>query len=121
MHFTNDQIGPVLIIRWSGLTLDRLAAQESQADLLPLVAAASQVVLDLSHVRYVDWFGMELLLEAIRACPGKARVSGASGAIESLFLLHHLADVIELVPTVKGAIARALRESDAPAKAAGGG
>lgn len=107
-----DQDG-VLVVKLPAPALDFIASQKIRAGLLDRAAGAPQLVLDLSALGYLDHFGFELLLEAIRCCPGATRIAGLGANIHHVFVCEQLDRVIPFDPDVRTAVA-ALRGAAEP-------
>lgn len=90
-----DVSAEVIVAKVCEATLDFSECQRLRAELAALVADKSRVVIDLSAVHYVDFFGFELLLSAVKDCPGLLRYRGARPPLASLFHLCHLESLLE--------------------------
>lgn len=83
-----------VVARIRETALDFAECQRLRTELTHLVADKGRVTIDLSSVHYADVFGFELLLAAVKDCPGLVRYRGVRPPLASLFLLSHLGNLI---------------------------
>lgn len=101
----SNHVADQTVVRLVGPWLDASAAKAVRNELLRIARESSALILDLSAIRYVDVFGFELVLEAVRLCPGKARLSGLTPGLRSLTVLNGLENLIAISPDVESALA----------------
>ena len=97
-------VGSVRVIGVRMDCLDVRRASRLDGDFRSLVRDHRAVVIDLSDVGYVDRFGFELLLRAVRACPGKVRFGGVRPEVELLFELASLDVALRPCRTLESAL-----------------
>lgn len=71
--------------------------------------AASCIVVDVSRVTFIDSSGLNALVSAARPVPGRLVVAAPSAHIARVLDIVRLGDVIEVEPTVEGAVRNASR------------
>lgn len=107
MSITVERIANVHLVRLDAPIFDALAAREWSERLTSEAASASSIVLDLSRLHYVDWFGLNALLRAVRHCPGKVRFAALTTSLQSMFDLAGLDRFLEIHSSVEAALAAA--------------
>lgn len=104
MQFSTHEIGPVLVVPLPFVRLDRSVARDARDRLLKLAGTQPAMVFDLSRVLYIDAFGVDLLLEAVQACPGKACIGGVNDSLENLLTMTLGDGILATFPTVELAV-----------------
>lgn len=97
--------------------LDHRQASAARAELAQLPNHEGGLVLDFSRVHYLDWAGLETIVQFMATRPGAVALCGLAVEPASLFALHHLHHCLVIEPTVERAMARlrsAKRPVDAP-------
>ena len=105
MLIASREIECGVVLRIEASRLDAATITSSETPLAPLIAGRKLVIIDLSNVRYVDWFGFEWLLEAIRSGDGEVRIGCVDPRVHAWFALNHLHRVVPMYESVDAAIA----------------
>ena len=109
MKMTSKEQGNVLILHLAEQRLDARCAPAFRAQLLERIEAGNlMIVVDLSDTDFVDSSGLSALISSIRRMGprGGLAISGAKGAVRSLFELTRMDRVFPLHDTVDAAVAR---------------
>lgn len=112
MLVTTSRQGPVLALRFEIDHIDVHNCRPIRQLLVEAVREESQVLVDVSSLAYVDWFGFECLLALVRECPGKVAFGGVSFGLGSLVRLHGLDLVLEHFESADAALDFLLQPSD---------
>lgn len=109
MKMTSKEQGNVLILHLAEQRLDARCAPAFRAQLLERIDAGSLlIVIDFSKTDFVDSSGLSALISSIRRMgpKGGLAISGAKGAVRSLFALTRMDLVFPMHDTVDAAVAR---------------
>ena len=120
MDFTSRRLADVIVAVPTG-QIDYLTAKQLEQALMPLVdeASANQMplVLDFSSVDYISSMGLRILMMAakrMRANDAPIAVAGLQPAVDEIFEIARFKFVLDVVPSVRAALAKV----SAPAVAA---
>ena len=97
MKFEMEEIGPVMILTLEGDVLDANNSPEFKQEVSPLLEAGSQVIFDLSGMRFIDSSGCGALLSCLRklkAKGGDLKLFGLSKQVRSLFQIIRLDQIL---------------------------
>jgi anti-sigma B factor antagonist len=87
--------------------LDGTNAEEFKHDIAPVLATHSNLVLDLSPLRFVDSAGLGSLISCLRklnATGGDLKLSGMSTAVRAVVELVRMHRVFDILPTKEDAV-----------------
>jgi anti-sigma B factor antagonist len=100
----------ITVIELDGpLTLSKESSQIESLVLKALNGGSRKLVIDLTHVGYIDSTGIGIIaycFAKIGQLGAKAAVSGAKGLVLDVFKITHLDTVIEFFPDVNAACAQ---------------
>lgn len=120
MEFTSRRLADVIVAVPAG-QIDHVNAKQFEQLLMPLVAEASgkqtPVVLDFAGVDYISSMGLRILMLAakqMRAGNAPIAVAAVQPAVDEIFEIARFKFILEVVPTVRAALAK----MSAPAAAA---
>ncbi|MFO0947217.1 MAG: hypothetical protein U1D30_14950 [Planctomycetota bacterium] len=104
LNLTTHEIRSVLVVSIPHVRLDRTASLDCRSSLLNLAGNREFLVLDLSRVLYADAFGVDLLLDTVRLCPGKVCFGGVHPSLENLITMTLGGRIIATYRTVDQAV-----------------
>lgn len=114
MQLATETLGDVAVASVPVEELDAGNAAEFKRDIAPLLAEHTKVVLDLSHVRFVDSSGLGAFISCLRqlhARGGDLKLSGMSKQVRAVFELVRMDRVFDILPTQEEAV-RAFHAAD---------
>jgi anti-sigma B factor antagonist len=106
---TEDRIGEVVVLRVEERRLDAANAPSFKQELnREIDQGATQIVLDLRGVEFVDSSGLGALVSCLKRLGplGGVAIAGAGDAVQRLFTLTRMDRVFSLHPTVEEAVRR---------------
>lgn len=104
---TSHQSGSVLVVTLPEMALDAASVGGFKEQMTPILEQQTQVVLDMTHVRFVDSAGLGCLLGSLRTLQqkkGELKVCGLSKAVRSLFEMVRFHRVVEIFPDSNEAV-----------------
>jgi anti-sigma B factor antagonist len=107
MQLAVDTIGNVAVATIGVEELDGTNAEEFKRDIAPVLAMHSNLVLDLSRLRFVDSAGLGALISCLRklnARRGDLKLAGMSTAVRGVFELVRMDRVFDILPTSEDAV-----------------
>jgi anti-sigma B factor antagonist len=107
MELMCEHIGEVMVVVLAGAQLDASTAAEFKSDIAPVLDAHSQVVFDLSQLRFVDSSGLGALLSCLRqlhAKGGDLKLCGILPPVRALFDLVRMHRIFHIFDTQEAAI-----------------
>ena len=99
MNCTIDRIEDVAVVLLPGDALDASNSEEFKNDVETLLDENTQVVLDLSRLRFVDSSGCGALLSCLRRMKSKGgdlKLCGLSSPVRTLFELIRMHRIIDI-------------------------
>jgi anti-sigma B factor antagonist len=102
-----DQVGNVAVAAMPVEELDAGNAGEFKRDMAPLVEAHTNVVLDLSRLRFVDSSGLGAFISCLRklnAKGGDLKLCGMSKDVRAVFELVRMHRVFDILATREDAV-----------------
>ena len=102
MQVATDRIGDVAVAMVPVEELDAGNAAEFKRDMAPLLAAYPKLVLDLSHVRFVDSSGLGAFISCLRQLRGRGgdlKLAGMSKQVRAVFELVRMHRVFDILST----------------------
>ena len=111
MELRIDKAGDVAAVTVPVDELDASNAGELKRDIAPVLQANMKVVLDLSHVRFMDSSGLGAMLSCLRqinAKKGDLNLCGMTRQVRSAFELVRLHRIFDIYPSRADAV-RALQ------------
>jgi anti-sigma B factor antagonist len=109
MKLETEQSGTVVVIRLPGPSLDVTTATAFKEALAPILGQASQVVLDLTALAFVDSSGLGAILSCMRrlaAKGGDLKLCGLSPAVRTVFELVRMHRVVDICNDRQEAVLR---------------
>ena len=97
MKFEMEEMGHVAIVTPEGDVLDAHNSPEFKQDVSPILESRSQVIFDMSGMRFIDSSGCGALLSCLRklkAKGGDLRLFGLSKQVQSLFQIIRLDQIL---------------------------
>ena len=107
MEIAADKNGNVAVILVPVDELDASNAGELKRDIAPILEANSQLVIDLSRVRFVDSSGLGAMLSCLRqvsARGGDLKLCGMSRQVRATFELVRMNRIFDIFPTQEEAV-----------------
>ena len=107
MQLAVEQVGDVAIAAIPVEELDASNAGEFKRDVAPVLEAHSNLVLDLSRLRFVDSSGLGAFISCLRklnARGGDLKLSGMSKQVRAVFELVRMHRVFDILPTTQEAV-----------------
>ncbi|MBM6582144.1 STAS domain-containing protein [Microvirga sp. BT689] len=104
---STDLRGNILVIRVEEKRIDASKAPAFKEKMTQCIEAGqNQIVLDLSHVEFIDSSGLGALVSCLKRLGprGSLAVAGATGAVSRLFTLTRMDRVFALHPNVDAAV-----------------
>jgi anti-anti-sigma factor len=121
MAIRSEEVNAVALVRFLSSHLDASNSTRLRTQLLDEVRATRRILLDVSQIRYVDAMGLELLLDAVRECPGGVEFCGVGAELGDLLRLSQLQHTLTLWPDVESALAEGVtKPSSAMVDSVGG-
>jgi anti-sigma B factor antagonist len=108
MDLTSQTQGSVLVIECRKENLDASNVREFRESMQQLMKDQKQVVLDMSHMKFVDSSGLGALIACLRDAnsrKGDFRLAAMSRPVRALFELMRMHRVFSIHETVEGATA----------------
>jgi anti-sigma B factor antagonist len=107
MQVAAETVGDVAVASVPVAELDAANAAEFKRDMAPVLAAHTKVVLDLSHVRFVDSSGLGAFISCLRQLHGRGgelKLAGMSRQVRAVFELVRMDRVFDIRPTAEDAV-----------------
>ena len=107
MDIAVENFGAVTIATFHRDELDAGNAQDFKRDIAPVLADNRNVILDLSHLRFVDSSGLGAMLSCLRqlnATGGDLKLCGMSKAVRSVFELVRMHRIFDIYDTREQAV-----------------
>lgn len=120
MQLAVETVGNVAVVTIPVEDLDGTNAEEFKRDVAPVLATHSNLVLDVSRLRFVDSAGLGSVISCLRklnAKGGDLKLSGMSTPVRGVIELVRMHRVFDILPTKEEAV-RAF--ASAPAAAGDG-
>jgi anti-sigma B factor antagonist len=101
MDIAVEKFGPVTVATLHGDELDAGNVKDFRRDMAPVLAENSNLVLDLSRLRFIDSSGLGAMLSCLRqlnAAGAELKLCGMSKAVRAVFELvrmHRIFDIYE--------------------------
>ena len=99
--------GDVAVVTVPGEDLDASNAADFKRAMAPVVEATTQVVIDLSRLKFVDSSGLGAFISFLRrlnAKEGDLKLCGLSKPVRAVFELVRMHRVFEILPSTKEAV-----------------
>jgi len=99
MELSVDRIGEVVAVAVPADELDASNAPELKSDIAPMLQEHAKLVIDLTHVRFMDSSGLGALLSCLRqlrAHKGDLKLCGMSEQVRSTFELVRLDQIFDI-------------------------
>lgn len=107
MDIAVEKFGAVTIATLHGDELDAGNVQDFKRDIAPVLADNSNVILDLSHLRFIDSSGLGAMLSCLRqlnAAGAELKLCGMSKAVRAVFELVRMHRIFDIFDTREQAI-----------------
>ena len=107
MEITADKIGDVAVVLVPVEELDASNAGELKRDIAPILETNSQLVIDLSRLRFVDSSGLGAMLSCLRqvsAKGGDLKLCGMSKQVRATFELVRMHRIFDIFSTREEAV-----------------
>ena len=107
MEITVDKMDGVDVAAIPVDELDASNAGEFKRDIAPVLQTSSRLVLDLSHLNFVDSSGLGAMLSCLRqlsAKSGDLKLCGMSKQVRALFELVRMHRIFDIYPTREDAV-----------------
>ncbi|HEY7190031.1 MAG TPA: STAS domain-containing protein [Vicinamibacterales bacterium] len=107
MNLVPHPIGDVAVATVPVEDLDASNAGEFKRDMAPVIEANSKLVLDLSHLRFVDSSGLGAFISCLRkvnAKGGDLKLCGMSKQVRAVFELVRMHRVFDILGTTDDAV-----------------
>ena len=107
MIFETETSGDAIVIRIPGPSLDAHSSPEFKEDIATLLDSSKQVVLDLSHVDFLDSSGLGAILTCLRRITGnggKLALFGLQKQVRMLFELVRVHTIFKICATEQEAL-----------------
>jgi len=107
MEFSVERIGDITIVDLPGDMLDASNSAELKQDVASVIETNTQVVFDMSHLRFVDSSGCGALLSCLRkinAKGGDLKLCGVTKPVRVLFEAIRMHRIFEIFNTKEEAI-----------------
>lgn len=107
MDIAVEKFGAVTIATLHGDELDAGNVQDFKRDIAPVLAANTNVILDLSHLRFIDSSGLGAMLSCLRqlnAAGAELKLCGMSKAVRAVFELVRMHRIFDIFDTREQAI-----------------
>lgn len=100
MGLSLEEIGEVTVVVADGPHLDASVAEGFKRDIVPVLETRRKVLLDMSHLRFVDSTGLGTILSCVRkigAAGGELKLCGMSRPVHSVFELTRMHRIIDIL------------------------
>ncbi|MBM3262299.1 MAG: STAS domain-containing protein [candidate division Zixibacteria bacterium] len=107
MELHSETIGAILVATYGEPSLDASNNREFVEGFSALLTPGARIVLDMSHLRFVDSSGlgsMMLCMRRLKGAGGDLKLCGLSGSVMALFELVRMNRVFDIYPTREEAI-----------------
>ena len=107
MELEHEKRGDVLIIKVLGGRLDAYCAQDFKKQVVQLLEDASNVVVSLENVSFVDSSGLGALLSCLREANkrgGDMKIAGTQPPVRAMFELTRMHRVFEIYNSIDEAV-----------------
>ena len=107
MQLAVETVGNVAVVTIPVEDLDGTNAEEFKRDLAPVLATHSNLVLDVSRLRFVDSAGLGSVISCLRklnAKGGDLKLSGMSTPVRGVIELVRMHRVFDILPTKEEAV-----------------
>jgi anti-sigma B factor antagonist len=107
MEIAADKIGNVAVAVIPLDELDASNAGDLKRDIAPILEANTRLVIDLSHLRFVDSSGLGAMLSCLRqvtAKGGNLKLCGMSKQVRATFELVRMHRIFDIFPTREEAV-----------------
>jgi len=107
MEIAADKIGNVAVAVIPVDELDASNAGDLERDIAPILEANTRLVIDLSHLRFVDSSGLGAMLSCLRqvtAKGGNLKLCGMSKQVRTTFELVRMHRIFDIFPTREEAV-----------------
>lgn len=107
MQLAVETIGNVTVVTIPVEDLDGTNAEEFKRDIAPVLATHSNLVLDVSRLRFVDSAGLGSVISCLRklnAKGGDLKLSGMSTPVRGVIELVRMHRVFDILPTKEEAV-----------------
>jgi|ERR1700730_1183089 anti-sigma B factor antagonist len=107
MEIAADKIGNVAVAVIPVDELDASNAGDLKRDIAPILEANTRLVIDLSHLRFVDSSGLGAMLSCLRqvtAKGGNLKLCGMSKQVRTTFELVRMHRIFDIFPTREEAV-----------------
>jgi len=107
MELMCEHIGGITVVTLTGGQLDASTAGEFKNSMTPILAEYSQLVLDLSHLEFVDSSGLGAFLSCLRhvqAKGGDLKLCRVAKPVRALFELVRMHKIFQIFDTQEEAI-----------------
>ena len=108
MQLTVENSGDIALVTVHGDHLDASASDEFKRDLAPLLDSHTNVVLDMSELRFVDSAGIGAILSCLRrlsAKDGDLKLCGVTKPVRASFEIARMHRIIDILNTREEALA----------------
>jgi anti-sigma B factor antagonist len=107
MEVAMEKVDNVAVAAVPGDELDASNATEFKRDIAPILQAETEVVLDLSHLRFEDSSGMGAILSCLRqlrANGGDLKLCGMTKPVRTIFELVRMHRIFDIYATPQEAV-----------------
>jgi anti-sigma B factor antagonist len=107
MDIAVEKFGAVTIATLHGDDLDASNVNDFKRDIAPVLAGNGNVIVDLSHLRFVDSSGLGAMLSCLRqlnATGGDLKLCGMSKAVRAVFELVRMHRIFDIYDTREQAV-----------------
>jgi anti-sigma B factor antagonist len=107
MDIAVEKFGAVTIATLHGDELDAGNVNDFKRDIAPVLAENRNVIVDLSHLRFVDSSGLGAMLSCLRqlnATGGDLKLCGMSKAVRAVFELVRMHRIFDIYDTREQAV-----------------
>ena len=99
MHLETSQQTVATVVRVAATTLDADSTERFRSAMAEILENASNVVLDLAHLEFIDSSGLGAILSCLRdvaAEGGELKLCGLSGTVRAVFDLARVHRVLDI-------------------------
>jgi anti-sigma B factor antagonist len=107
MDIAVEKFGAVTIATLHGDELDASNVQDFKRDVAPVLAENRNVILDLSHLRFIDSSGLGAMLSCLRqlnATGAELKLCGMAKAVRAVFELVRMHRIFDIYDTREQAV-----------------
>jgi anti-sigma B factor antagonist len=107
MDIAVENFGAVTIATLHGDELDASNVQDFKRDVAPVLAENRNVILDLSHLRFIDSSGLGAMLSCLRqlnATGAELKLCGMAKAVRAVFELVRMHRIFDIYDTREQAV-----------------